>query len=420
MHSETDLNLCLSSQTLLAQKFAEWSWKISPSLSQEDAGGCAWAPPDVVGLLLPMNTGLLNSLSHPTGLFSWLLPALFWFHGGAAAERLLGALWRRGGLAGPAPRLLRRDAVEVVLVTHVGVPAANPGAQVPRASAFRQLIALLSDRPVRTLSELGDECRCYHEAIWGHVESNLRAHGDLTIDFVAELRARLQRGFESPPREALLLGVARRGFSVWPRPGLRRALAEERGERVGVLLTQRLIRTTAVVKGAKKGISRNFTNYPELRNRLLALAEGAPRLRVMAGALERLPLATQLHVVLHHVEVMVQPFGAGLSWSTLMAQGTYVIELQQDGVAQTNFVSCFPVKLGGGEDPWWPPSNPHSEWGAWAARNRVNFACASKRPSLAHCARKLYPEKLDSPEVEADVEAVAALVSDAARRLRFR
>ena len=305
--------------------------------------------------------------------------------------------------------------------------------------------------------------------MWGYVEPNLRAHGDLGQDFTAELRASLQRRYPSPARDSLLLGAARRGFSVWPRPAWK---AQPRDDRVGVLLTHRLLRTAgasaaeppplrtgggeaeraeAALRAVRSDVrsdmvARNTTNQGELRRALLELARGSasPPLRLLAGPLERLPLAAQLHLMLHHVEVMVQPFGAGLAWSALAPAGSYVLELQQDGVGTTNFVSCFPLGGEGGEaGPWQPiniylslslslyiyiyththihihihirihihihihihtylltylhthtdiciyiyiynrqpPSNPRSEWGAWALMNGVNFACVTRRPT---------------------------------------
>merc|ERR1711971_568389 len=98
----------------------------------------------------------------------------------------------------------------------------------------------------------------------------------------------------------------------------------------------------------------------------------------------------------------------------------------EEGVASANYVSCFSQRapgagagvLGAQSDLWWPSSNPHSEWGAWALQNGVNHACVSRRPTRAHCARRLVPQVWDTPFVEADTHTVVELVRDAAHRLR--
>merc|ERR1712176_550105 len=107
-----------------------------------------------------------------------------------------------------------------------------------------------------------------------------------------------------------------------------------------------------------------MTNRGALSLALSNLADAIPPLQLIEGALERLPLVVQVQLALTAVEVMIQPFGAGMAWSTLLSPGRYVIEIQDDGIGTANFVSCFPSGAGveGASktlvSPWKPPTNP--------------------------------------------------------------
>merc|ERR1712039_812849 len=122
-------------------------------------------------------------------------------------------------------------------------------------------------------------------------------------------------------------------------------------------------------------LERRLVNREELSGALAGLVEDSPPLQLLEGPWEFLTMADQVRLALDHIEVMVQPFGAGLAWSTFLPLGSYVIELQDDGIASANFVSCFAPRLPGSlgiaasnkrdsaqegaeVNPWWPPSNP--------------------------------------------------------------
>lgn len=71
-------------------------------------------------------------------------------------------------------------------------------------------------------------------------------------------------------------------------------------------------------------------------------------------------------------------------WSLFLPRGSYVIELQQDADKTAHFVGCYKADISlaskgviGIPSPWDPPTNLYSEWGAWAFRNKINFACVS-------------------------------------------
>ena len=127
------------------------------------------------------------------------------------------------------------------------------------------------------------------------------------------------------------------------------------------------------------------------------------------------------------VDILVQPFGAGMSWSLFLPAGSYVVELQQDSIDTAVFVSCFRPNitravregLSGYDSPWEPATNAHSEWGAWAFMNKINFACVSNRPTYAHCKRLFTPMIWDTPFIDVDIKTVTTLVADAARRLTY-
>merc|ERR1719198_1104804 len=113
-----------------------------------------------------------------------------------------------------------------------------------------------------------------------------------------------------------------------------------------------------------------------------------------------------MRLAVEYPEVMVQVFGAGLVWSTLLHEGSFVVELQEDGVAHSIFVGCHAPRLGSG-GPWRPASNPRGEWGAWSRSNGVHFACVSRRPTPGKCLRRYNPSAWESFSVEADVKMVA-------------
>lgn len=397
-------------------------------LKARDVESCSWRDPSVIGLFLPINLRSLNSLVHLTDAFTWLFPALAWSFGGELVKRLLVSLWRSAGLHGPAPERLEPGRVEAILVFHPSLEEeeaqADAGSRKVRSlaqSTVRELLPLLSSRGVWTLDELQAECRCYSTAIWGYVEPSLRMHGDLGSSFTGRLRVALGTYFGVPigansarawSSSAVARSLVGNGFVVRPASPDEEA-SSLKLERVNLLFAYR---------SPERHKTRVMTNRAELSSALASLVDGTPPLRMVEGSLERLPLPDQVRLALNHVDIMVQPFGAGLAWSLLLPTGSYVIELQEDGIASANFVSCFSHRwaYNAMEDanPWWPPMNARSEWGAWAFMNGVNFACVSWRPTPAHCRRQLYPSAWDHDALTVDVTAVVRLVIDASRRLR--
>lgn len=77
----------------------------------------------------------------------------------------------------------------------------------------------------------------------------------------------------------------------------------------------------------------------------------------------------QVRLALDFVDILVQPFGAGMSWSLFLPAGSYVVELQQDSIDTAHFVSCFRPNitpavqegLNGYDSPWEPATNAHSD-----------------------------------------------------------
>eukprot|EP00928_Gymnodinium_smaydae_P045794 TRINITY_DN30483_c2_g1_i2.p1 TRINITY_DN30483_c2_g1~~TRINITY_DN30483_c2_g1_i2.p1 ORF type:complete len:798 (-),score=161.54 TRINITY_DN30483_c2_g1_i2:2-2395(-) len=416
-------------------------------LPKEASASCSWAPAGVVGLFLPINVGALNSLNHLTGIITWLLPALAWLHGGEQRERLIAALWRRGGLAGIPPRALEAASTEVILVMHHG-DVRQPGKVTTTAqSIVRELLPMLSLRAVWSVEdeEFRSRRRCFASAIWGYPDPSLRMRGDLDFAFAGRLRGVLRTHLDhlalaSPSsaaaaaarsedgsawRAVLHRAMRLRGFRLTPSPPRGSRREEGHSRRLGVLLAYRM--TTL-----KHVLERNFTNVQALTSRLVQHVDGTPPLQLMVGAMEKLTLATQLRLAMDFVDIMVQPFGAGMTFSLVMRRGSYVIELQEDGVSTSNFVGCFSawaprrgsrspdaehVAATETQDLWEPSANPNSEWGAWARANRVHFACVSRRPTPARCYRAYMPSAWDTPFLTVDVDSVVALVLDAAKRL---
>jgi len=92
----------------------------------------------------------------------------------------------------------------------------------------------------------------------------------------------------------------------------------------------------------------------------------------------------QVRLSMDFADILVQPFGAGMVWSLFLPRGSYVIELQQDADKTAHFVGCYKADISlaskgviGIPSPWDPPTNLYSEWGAWAFKNKINFACVS-------------------------------------------
>ncbi|CAK0853243.1 unnamed protein product [Prorocentrum cordatum] len=490
------------------------------TLDAGEAGACEWAP-----------EGGLDSWSHLTSAFLWLMPALAWLYGGAEVSALLAALWRRGGLPGSPPERLAARDVQAVFAPYFKEGEEHTGRGKLARSLVRELFPLLAGRGVSTLADF-EGCRCFEPedlgavvcpsvdaAIWGYVDPPFRTRGDLDHRFVREftlLEMELEFVADNPPTRApagstqlegtllkefqaqcsrLLLAqlsqhsLFRRVYHSQQSPAV--YVVDDTGA-TQVAYTDQIspaqpschepqgdplmeVPKESVAspgKGTDSSLSGRATAMPvpesplsasqvgaiveeidkacaekdvdtdiklsvdqrqshserqfvkELEGALAGLTSGArARAQLVAGPLERLtrPVATQLRLALHFVEVMVQPFGAGLSWSVLLPAGSFVVELQADGVGLANFVGCFqsrplpPVAAG----PRWPASNAWSEWGSWARRNNmVNFACTSPRPTKAHCARSVMPRAWDSASLTADVPATVLLVRDAVLRLR--
>lgn len=122
----------------------------------------------------------------------------------------------------------------------------------------------------------------------------------IVADCVWHLTARLQSDVRSePPGERDLM-------PRWPQT------ADTR--RIRVLLAYRETES-------RGPLTRNITNRGALSSALSGVANQSPPLQLMEGPLERLPLQVQVRLALLGVEVMIQPFGAGMSWSTLFHQG---------------------------------------------------------------------------------------------------
>lgn len=121
-----------------------------------------------------------------------------------------------------------------------------------------------------------------------------------------------------------------------------------------------------------------------------------------------------MRLALDFVDILVQPFGAGMSWSLFLPPGSFVVELQQDSRDTAQFVSCRPH---GGPGLWTSNRNTYSEWGAWAFLNKIHFACVSNQPTYKYCYRSFNPLKWDTPFIEVDIDTVIALVTDAILRL---
>eukprot|EP00927_Polykrikos_kofoidii_P032483 TRINITY_DN27662_c0_g1_i1.p1 TRINITY_DN27662_c0_g1~~TRINITY_DN27662_c0_g1_i1.p1 ORF type:complete len:768 (+),score=72.99 TRINITY_DN27662_c0_g1_i1:220-2304(+) len=388
------------------------------------AGPCSRAPPGRVGLFLPISIRYVDSLTHLTDMFTWLVPALSWFYGGHRASRLLKALWRQGGLPQPVPTRLQPETTEVIFVPVFGTERLPGRVSAPQRSRFRDILKILSPLSLKSLEDV-EGCRCYDAALWGYVDPSLRTYGDVDRSFTAGISAAfrghvnwLQMRSPSIFLTPLLRRLVRQGWRVRPTP--KRLDVEGSRWRAGVIFSERFFRPKVETLQVSLHGMRNLTNRHEVSVALSNLVDQEPPLLLLEGAYSSLRLVDQVLVTLEFVNIMIQPFGAGLSWSTLLPAGSYVVELQDDAVATPHFVSCFPPSTGGGSSrsPWWPPTNPRSEWGAWALMNGVNHACVARIPTGDHCARNPYPKLWDTPTITADVGTIVWLVSDAASRLQ--
>lgn len=170
--------------------------------------------------------------------------------------------------------------------------------------------------------------------------------------------------------------------------------------------------------------NRRISNQKELVKALSDLVGRMPPLHLVYLPWEELTMLDQVRLSMDFADILVQPFGAGMVWSLFLPRGSYVIELQQDADATAHFVGCFKADISlaskgviGAPSPWDPPTNLYSEWGSWAFRNKINFACVSKRPTLKHCDRNYLPQQWDTPWIDVDIDTVTTLIADAARRL---
>jgi len=401
-------------------------YTVVKKIDAASSNSCAWAASGTVGLFLPFNVGALNSFDHLTGFITWFFPALAWFYGGQRMQRLLRAVWRQGGLPDPAPLLLDVASTEIVFVNYRGndwFPEVNDPGDTETArqrvktvsrlvSLWREFFPMLSKVSVRTLDEI-ESCRCYQSALWGYVDPSLRMHGDINYEVTAGIRTALRSHFvpdisgDTDWRSSLLKYTSHRGFRI--RPSASASIMHNGLRRVSVVIAHR----KTEIRGP---LTRNITNRVALSRALSKLTDSTPGIQLIEGSLEALPLTVQVRLAIDIAEVVIQAFGAGMAWSTMLPAGSYAIELQGDGVGITTFVSCFPPRLG--DNPWQPATNPRTEWGAWAFQNRINFACVTRQPTRAHCMRQFFPIAFDTPIIDVDVDLVVKLVQDAALRLR--
>ena len=127
-----------------------------------------------IALLLPVGIGSVNGLGHPTGFFTWFLPALTLFQEGERTRKLLQALWHRDHIPGRPPEKLDANT-EVFLVSYDSKELTYD----PVGSPFKVFFKMMSPN-LRSLRELHEsKCYCFKAAIWGYPETSMRMHGDL-------------------------------------------------------------------------------------------------------------------------------------------------------------------------------------------------------------------------------------------------
>eukprot|EP00435_Cladocopium_sp_Y103_P024678 s2640_g6.t1 len=377
------------------------------AFSFNSTSNCNWS--SHVALLLPLSVVPHRSLTHPTGFFTWFLPALALFQGGEKTRKLLLALWQRDGIHG-GPEKLEPGNTDVFLVPY-GDSTETVGL---KSNRFHFFLQMLSPR-VRSIQELQeDECHCYKVALWGFPDPSLRLHGDLDWRDAEHFRRTfryhlMSHGIDKADKQSA--------------ENLAEHLQHFHPNSLGLLFAYR----TAKVFDPEEGLQRRISNQDAVFEALAELVRRTPPLHLMYLSWEKLSIVDQVRLALDFVDILVQPFGAGMSWSLFLPAGSYVVELQQDSIDTAHFVSCFRPNitpaiqegLSGYDSPWEPATNAHSEWGAWAFMNKINFACVSNRPTYAHCKRSFSPTIWDTPFIDVDIDTVTTLVADAARRLTY-
>lgn len=379
-----------------------------------------------IALLLPVGIGSVNGLQHPTGFFTWFLPALTLFQEGERTRKLLQALWRRDHIPGPPPEKLDANT-EVFLVPY----DSEENTYDPVGSPFKVFFKMMSPN-LRSLRELHEsKCYCFKAAIWGYPEASMRMHGDLdwmdAQHFRNAFRSQLLQGRFGVGDFLSKVGV-RHVFSTKAVEQAFYGGLSRTSQHVGLLFAYRPLRSP----------TRRISNQKELVKALSELVGRMPPLHLVYLQWEELTMLDQAGTVsqrtsvrswcfpllcstikirlfffrkmsssvffsqisilktkwivklgqvrlsMDFADILVQPFGAGMVWSLFLPRGSYVIELQQDADKTAHFVGCYKADISlaskgviGIPSPWDPPTNLYSEWGAWAFKNKINFACVS-------------------------------------------
>eukprot|EP00927_Polykrikos_kofoidii_P066424 TRINITY_DN62020_c0_g1_i1.p1 TRINITY_DN62020_c0_g1~~TRINITY_DN62020_c0_g1_i1.p1 ORF type:complete len:769 (+),score=88.33 TRINITY_DN62020_c0_g1_i1:97-2403(+) len=367
-------------------------------IDKASVASCDDAPAETLLLAVPLWHTLAN---HLTSVLIWFMGTLAWFHG-SVGPRLLKSLWQRAGLPSAlAPERLFANSTELLLA-HIPMRRhRNDGL------GAKELFALLSNRP--PVDAYSNRCRCYSRgAIWGYPEAPFSRPGDFSDDpnDLRSLRAAIVAHFPRASHGSLPVSL-RRAAPAW----------RARGHRVRVMLVQRspmskhddfkmLPGMADFSCGQKKACSRNVTNLGGVASALGRRSE----LAVARLILQRLPFAVQLHAALYETEVFVSSFGAAMSWTVFLPEGSFAVQMHPRADVSPHFGSCY--------RGW--NANPRSEWGAWARAGGVNLACVAEvPPNEDRCFRTHLQTKLwDVGRFEVDVAAVVTLVVDASRQLR--
>ena len=230
---------------------------------------CNWS--SRIALLLPLSVVPHRSLTHPTGFFTWFLPALALF-GGEKTRKLLLALWLRDGIRGPEK--LEPDKTDVFLVPY----GDSPETVGLKSNRFQFFLQMLSPR-VRSIQELqDDECHCYKVALWGFPDPSLRLHGDLdwrdAEHFRRTFRYHLTPGVDNDKRFA---------------ENLAEHLGHFHPNSLGLLFAYR----TAKVYDPE-GLQRRISNQKAVFDALAELVRRTPPLHLMYLSWEKLSIVDQV------------------------------------------------------------------------------------------------------------------------------
>ena len=234
---------------------------------------CDWS--SHIALLLPLSVVPHRSLTHPTGFFTWFLPALALFQGGEKTRKLLLALWHRDGIHG-GPEKLEPDNTDVFLV-----PYGESETVGLKNNRFQFFLQMLSPR-VRSIRELQeDECHCYKVALWGFPDPSLRLHGDLDWRDAEHFRRTFRYHLMSPGVDK----VDKRSAE-----NLAEHLGHYHPNSLGLLFAYR----TTKVHDPEDGLQRRISNQKAVFDALAELVSRTPPLHLMYLSWEKLSIVDQV------------------------------------------------------------------------------------------------------------------------------